>query len=125
MATKKDVEGYLAEIASLIDSKRWVFVRREKNLLALQSAGMTQAAAVGDVASLTFANYVRGPDQDHARPGQDCWCFGVDVVGTEFYVKLVVEEVPSGKRLKVLSFHEAEWPLTYPLMSTPGAGERK
>jgi hypothetical protein len=112
--TKKDVEDHLAEVGRLIAARRFLFVQRPKNADALVEPGMTATAAVIDVARLTASDYVSGPDEDRDRPGQQCWVFGLDVAGREVYVKLVVDQTARGPRLKVLSFHQAEWSLRYP-----------
>lgn len=114
MTTRDEVEVYLEEARQLIEDGQALLVMRPKNAEALLSLSMSKRAAVLEVARLTAANYCAGPEKDRDRESQQCWIFGCDVAGCDVYVKLVVEALPQGRRrLKILSFHQAERPLSY------------
>ena len=114
MTTREEVEAFLEEVRHLIRDKQSLFVMRPKNAEALLSLNMSKRAAVLEVSNLTVANYCSGPEEDRDRAGQQCWIFGCDVAGCEVYVKLIVEALPQGRRrLKILSFHQAERKLRY------------
>lgn len=122
MTTKEEVEAFMADAKQLIEAGRHFFVMRPKNKEALLVLNMTRGAALKDIAFLTIRDYCGGPEDDRDRPDQVCWKFGSLVGTTEIYVKLVIETLPEGRRLKVLSYHQAERPLSYPLRKLPRGG---
>lgn len=115
MTTKEQVDEYLSVVRSLVDSGAVVIVPRDKNTEGMAQLGLTQAAALGMLRSMSSSNFCSGPEQDRDRPGQDCWLFGLNAGSSDAYVKLVVEQLPQGRqRLKVLSFHPAQFPMSFP-----------
>lgn len=115
MATKDEVTAFTALAKNLIASGNVFFVMRPKNKETLQALGMTKAAALNDLARLALQDYCGGPELDRDRDGRVCWKFGLVVATTEVYIKLVIDEGPNPSSLTVLSFHQAERPLSYPL----------
>ncbi len=117
MSTKQDADNYLERVRALVANSCVLFVPRDKNIEGLAALQLTQAAALGIIRTLTHTDYCRGPQEDRDRPGQECWIFGVAVGPQAAYIKLVIESLPRGReRLKVLSFHPADFPLTFPLV---------
>lgn len=91
-------------------------VSREKNTAFLAKAGLSEANVNPEIASLTLGNYASGPAIEHQEPYDAVWIFGTEINGFKVYVKLVVRRFQDNPPLlKVLSFHEQEWPLTFPL----------
>jgi hypothetical protein len=126
MTTKDEVDAYLALAKRLIEAKASIFVMRPKNSEALLALGMTKTAALSDVAALTAESYCGGPEADRDRPEQNCWKFGSTVGTTDVYIKLVIETLADGRqRLKVLSYHQAEFDLRYPHRKPSSLGGAK
>lgn len=113
MTTKDEVGAYLGGVRALIESGRVLFVSRPKNEEALLALEMSKKAAVEDVRCLTPENYCGGPQEDRDRPEQECWMFGLNIKSQDIYVKLVIDAPAGRKRLKILSFHQAERTLCY------------
>ncbi len=124
MTSQEDVSTFLARVRRLIQSGQVILVTRPKNQAALLAMGLNKRAAINDLLRLTARAYCGGPQDDRDRPGQQCWVFGQEVAGVEVYIKLVVEELDQGReRLKVLSYHQAEWALRYPFRGPPLGGD--
>jgi len=119
MATREDVAELLFDIKSAARNGLYHLVTRERSLKGLIDLGLTAPAEVVPILlSLTPDNYATGPEADRDRPGEEVWVFGIDVGGTEAYVKLKrIEDRRSGIgcRVLILGFHPAERPLEYPL----------
>jgi hypothetical protein len=119
LSTQQAVDAFLTQVRQWIANGDTIFVTRTKNVETLTALGLTQVAAVQDLANLTSENYSSGPEPDRDRPAQQCWIFGYEVLGLDLYVKLVPETLPDGRpRLRVLSYHEAAFPLARPLKRT-------
>lgn len=103
-------------VRQLLKSGAALLITRPKNEGALLALGMSKQAAVADIGRLGVADYCAGPEEDRDRAGQQCWVFGQEVAGVEVYIKLVIEVLDAKRqRLKILSYHQAERPLSYPL----------
>jgi hypothetical protein len=93
---------------------RFHFVSRQVNRNTLAMLGLLSQDAKERVLALVPEDYVSGPDPDRNYPGYEVWKFGVEINGTEIYVKVqVIVEPP--ERCVCISFHKADYPLTYPL----------
>ena len=115
MTTKNEVDDYLRRVRKLVDAGNALLIGRPKNLDALVDMGMSKVAVIRQVASLSATDYCSGPDADKDREGQYCWVFGREIGNVDVYIKLVIEDLAGGRqRLKVLSFHQAEWAMRYP-----------
>ena len=121
MATRDQVAAFLSRFKVAMDFGFFAFVEREKNLQGLADLGITVVEAKQAIASVTPDNYSYGPEADHDGSNEDVWFFGVQVEATAVYVKLKLVQDPRRKTVqwaKVLGFHPAERPITYPLRST-------
>jgi hypothetical protein len=64
--------------------------------------------------NLKVEDYYSGPNKDAHDPGRpDYYEFGIQVKGKEVYIKL--SPGMPGKRADCMSFHIAEFPISYPL----------
>jgi hypothetical protein len=97
-------------------NEQFVFVERRVNLEALARLGINRRHAQELVTGLTPEDYVNGPAPDHNTPGLEIWVFGLQVTGSEVYVKLQVIVEPT--RCVCVSFHESERPMHYPFRET-------
>lgn len=116
MSSRDLVDEHLRQVRFLIDAKAVVIVPRDKNQEGMAQLGLTQASALATIRSMTSSNYCSGPQSDRDRPEQHCWVYGVNCGSALAYVKLVIEHLSGGRqRLKVLSFHPAQFPMSFPL----------
>ena len=89
-------------------------INREKNRDALIELGFTNNNRKEVLLGLSASDYSAGPKKDKDREGY-IWEFGKTVNGHEIYIKLKVAEVGGDKIAKCISFHKAEFNLSYPL----------
>lgn len=95
-----------------VAAQRWVLSDRNKNMDDIARLGMTLAEVSGVLQSLTVDDYCEGPlADDKGRPKQ-WWVFGPVYAGVTLYVKVCVNHQGWAE---CLSFHRAEYPMTYPL----------
>ncbi|NMB20609.1 MAG: type II toxin-antitoxin system MqsR family toxin [Firmicutes bacterium] len=112
---KEDVVHFLVDMKTILSRENsLLLVERRKNLQFLAASGHTIDDARMILFSLSTKNYSDGPQPDHDSkfPG-DIWIFGCLVDGLELYIKM---KLVTGEFHQVIciSFHEAQWPLTYP-----------
>lgn len=101
---------------ALVQRRQVLFIPRDKNLDGLAQLGLTLRTALSVIAELQCGDYSSGPVVDRDKPAQRCWIFGCKLEGRPVYIKLVLESLPGGReRLKVLSFHPADFPMKFPL----------
>jgi hypothetical protein len=58
----------------------------------------------------------KGPEPDKDKPG-DIWIFGKEIEGKEVYIKLKIAIVGEVRIAKCISFHIANFPLSFPLIN--------
>ncbi len=92
-----------------------LYARRSKNRDALVDLGITTTIRDEIVLGLSFRNYVSGPLKDKDGHSGELWVFGVLEDSKEIYIKLKVLISKAGKKAFCLSFHQAEYPLSFPL----------
>ena len=120
MATRREVAAFLGAFKVAMDFGFFIFVDRERNLQGLADLGIGVSDAKKAIAGLTPDNYSSGPEADHDGSSDDVWLFGTEVEGTEVYTKLKLVQDPKKRSVrwaKVLGFHPAERPISYPLRS--------
>lgn len=115
-ATKKEVEVFLSGFkvkASVFDI---VFKdERGKNFNALQELDITPKEREKYLLSLETEDYYQGPLDEDWHGTKAMWTFGKVINNVEVYIKIcVVEE--TGRTI-CISFHPAEYRITYPLRS--------
>jgi len=119
MTIRQDIADFLLDFKSALRGGLYSFVERQRNIQGLIDLGLTEPGdAVPLLLSLTPDDYCSGPEPDSDRPDEEVWVFGVEVEGTEAYVKVKRIDDPRsgiGCRALILSFHPAEHPLDYPL----------
>jgi len=92
-----------------------LYAGRKKNWDTLVELGITSAIRDEIVFGLSFRNYVSGPLKDKDGHSGELWVFGVLEDSKEIYIKLKVLISKAGKKAFCLSFHLAEYPLSFPL----------
>lgn len=93
---------------------------RPKNNETVKKLGLTKKNIEDIILALTEDNYYKGPKQDDRNPNQQIWEFGKEIDGIEVYIKLSIATVNKIQIAKCISFHEAEYPLSYPVKQTKG-----
>lgn len=91
-----------------------VVISTDKNIQALANFNITPRQRRDIILHLSVENYVDGPLLDKDRGGEGIWIFGERVQEEEVYIKLNLFEVKGKYCASCLSFHPAEWSLTYP-----------
>lgn len=116
MATKSEVEEFLRNLKDKIRIFDIAFRPRDKNINTLAELDILPVDRIHYIMKLTAENYYAGPSNDTYDPGKpDYYEFGIQVKNKEVYVKLSIG-LPN-KRVDCMSFHLAEYPITYPLKS--------
>lgn len=114
MATKQEVEQFLAQVKEKIKIFDVVFRPRNKNLDDLAELDITPIKRKEYLMNLKAENYYTGPHKDTydtTRP--DYHEFGIQIKGKEVYIKISPGRF--NKAVDCMSFHLAERPMTYPL----------
>ena len=107
-----EIKSFLRTCKEYIENNRFEFVERRKCLQTLTELEMTVEDAESAILSLRPSNYVKGPESDFdtSKVG-DIYVFGTSLYNVELYIKLKCD---SKRGCVCISFHRAEWPLTYP-----------
>ena len=114
MIPRQQVELFLKDLIDKIKYLDIAFRPRDKNLDALAELDITPIKRIEYLFNLRPEDYYSGPNKDTYDPGKpDYYEFGIQIKGKEVYVK-ISPGLP-GKRVDCMSFHIAEFPMTYPL----------
>jgi len=116
MANKQEVEFFLKELKEKIRFFDIVFRPRDKNLQALADLDISATKRLESIMNLMAEDYYDGPKNDtydNSRP--DYYEFGINVNKIEVYIK-ISKGLPN-KPVDCMSFHPAEFPITYTLKS--------
>lgn len=110
----QDVRDFLLEFKQVATEGSGVdIIPRQETRVALAQFGLTMANLEQLLLDLTVANYHKGPEPDHDKPGH-VWVFGCEIEDQEVYIKLKVAEAGGARIAKCISFHPAKFPLGYP-----------
>ena len=111
MATRTEVEQFLAQFKVKVDIFGVFFLNRDKNLNALDELGITPLERLSIVKSIEVDDYSEGPLADKLNDFGQMWVFGKDVCGKEVYIKVTMGK--PNLNVIVISFHVAENPMNY------------
>lgn len=111
MAAPDEVSRFLADFNAKLNVYDVVYLSREKNLQALADLDIRPFERTAYLRSLAVEQYYRGPHPDQAGIS-DLWEFGVQVRGKEVYIKIQLG--PPNRSTICISFHIAEFSMTYP-----------
>jgi hypothetical protein len=115
MTDIEEIKKFLNNAKELMKAGAFDFVPRKKNMDSIKEAGLTIKHVKEIIMDLTYKNYYRGPSVDVGANREGfIWEFGYDIEGTDFYIKLKIEQRGEKECLVCLSFHKAEQPLVYP-----------
>lgn len=117
MTNQAEVADFLRSFKLAIEFGRCQFIGRPRTDQDLADLNLTRKQAMDIICTLTPDNYSEGPNPDDTDTNRSVWVFGCLVDSVEVYVKLRLNPT-SGNALprgSVWSFHEAEFPMRYPL----------
>ena len=103
------IDCYLDKVRQYIQIGRYRMNREDKNKLDI--LGVSYLEAIFIVQSLTYLDYVKGPEPDHQVSEQEIYVFGSWFEEIELYIKLTFRV---SNDLFIMSFHEASYPMIYP-----------
>ncbi len=104
-SSRSDVEEFLTQMRKAIDANLFIPVDRSKNLHTLAMFGITWEDAKDEIRSLTYSNYISGPEPDYDLSEPDpVWIFKKYVDSQLIYIKLKIC-CSMNDELKVISFH--------------------
>jgi len=114
MITKEEVEKFLENFYVKVKIFGIRFRDdRSKNHNALLDMEISPRLRETVVMSLKWNDYSEGPIVDELNNYGEMWVFGKDVKGTEVYIKISMGA--PGSHTICISFHQAEYPMSYPL----------
>lgn len=113
-ASEPQVNKFLKEFKAIVTSGNGLLIiPRPSSNATITMLGLTKKTVVLEILGLSVIDYSSGPNPDRDLPGE-LWIFGKEINGHEIYIKLKIAEIKGLKIAKCLSFHEAEFSLTYP-----------
>lgn len=102
---RQQVEQFLSDMRLSIDANLFIPVNRKKNLVTLSQLGITWNDAKAHIRSMTYANYINGPESDYDPSEPDpLWVFKIKIDNDTIYVKIKICYASIGE-VKALSFH--------------------
>jgi hypothetical protein len=114
MATKQEIEQFLNELKDKIRFFEISFRPRDKNLQALADLDITAIKRLEYIMNLKAEDYYAGPKNDTYNTTLPAYYeFGVQIKGIEVYIK--ISKGLTNKPADCMSFHPAEFTMTYPL----------
>lgn len=124
MATISEVEEFLKVVKVKIKTFDIAFRPRDKNIVALTELDILPLDRLRYIMGLTATDYYSGPNKDTYDPARpDYYEFGITVKKKEVYIK--ISAGLQGKRVDCMSFHIAEYPITYPLKTNNYESENR
>jgi hypothetical protein len=114
MVAKQEVEQFLRTLKEKIRCLEIRFRPRGKNLQALADLDITANNRLEYIMNLKAEDYYAGPKNDtYDTALPDYYEFGIRIKGIEVYIK--ISSGLTNKPVDCMSFHPAEFPMTYPL----------
>jgi len=114
MIAKEEVDQFLRQMKEKIAVFDVVFRYRDKNVAALAELDITPAARKACLLQLTAEDYYSGPNKDNYDTSlPDYYEFGITIKKRTIYIKISLGKL--NKPVDCLSFHQAEFAITYPL----------
>lgn len=114
VASKEQVEEFLAKVVASIESGYFYYVNRPKNHQTGAELDVSQTAVVDFVQNLTYLNYYKGPRKSRQSIYGTIYEFGTAIDEIEVYIKLELVERFGTMMCNCISFHIPEQPIEYP-----------
>lgn len=112
-ANKENVCHFLKLFKQSASTEGIYVVPRRKNMDALLKLDLTEANREEIILNLSVNDYCKGPSKDTDQGG-DVWEFGKEVGERTIYLKLKIFMIDKKIQAKCISFHEAEYPMSWP-----------
>jgi hypothetical protein len=109
----REISDFLRKFKKLAAQRGVYVIPRVKNQQALADLELTRKNRSDIILSLSVTDYCRGPEPDRDKPGY-VWEFGKTVDGKPVYIKLKIAMTDGGQIARCISFHAAEFPLSFP-----------
>lgn len=120
--TIQEVQRIIEQIKEMIKDDKCLLWPVRKNNNFLREIGWLNSHALEYVCdNLCYQNYSSGPEKNKSKTGGDqgfIWVFGIcleEYKNIEVYIKFHIKTNSENEPLVCMSFHEAEYPMTYPL----------
>ncbi len=113
MQEAKEVDVFLREFKLKMQIWDVLFLSRNKNIQTLAELEITPAYRIKVLETLINKDYAQGPLRDEMLNGADMWVFGKMIKGKEVYIKITLGKPNTS--VICISFHTAEYPMSYPL----------
>jgi len=110
---KLQIRDFLRSFKRIAAKSGIYVIPRDKNEQALAALELTRKNRFEIIMSLSVLDYCSGPEPDRDKPG-DIWEFGRIVEGKPVYIKLKIADADRGQIAICISFHAADFPLTFP-----------
>lgn len=118
MTTRQDVVDFLNLFKGAVTIGNLHIKDREKNIQGLLDLGISAEERKEIILGLMPEDYMAGPKPDDTDYHKEVWEFGTTVANVDLYIKLRIARDTRKKNVyhaTVWSFHQAEFPLKYPL----------
>ena len=113
MTTQQEVDKFLNQFKVKLEIFGIIFRNdRGKNIQTLVDLNITELERLQIVKTIEVTDFSEGPIVDTLNNGTDLWVFGKDVKGQEVYIKISMG-LPNNRTI-CISFHIAEYPMSYP-----------
>lgn len=121
MITKEQVEKFLEDF-SLKVKIFGIRFRDDRAKNSLIELGITPHQRLEVIMNLDCYDYSDSPITDALNNQGEMWVFGKDVRGNEVYIKITLGK-PNSHTI-CISFHKAEYPMSYPFKRSDDHDER-
>lgn len=112
---RQSVESFLSNYKAAAKQSFRLARHRPKNMATLKQLGMHERECANQILSLTVEDYCKGPEDDRDKgKGGEFWFFGKRIEAHEVYIKLKLVEIGEKKEALCISFHIAEYKMSYP-----------
>lgn len=110
---RRQVLNFLSDFKELMGQGKYIVSNHHKNLQALINLGITNRIRDDLIRSISLGDYCSGPNPDQLHPGH-YWIFGKNIEKAEIYIKLKIVAYTNNEVAICISFHPAEYSLSYP-----------
>ena len=109
---KSEIESFLKDFKTKMETFDVVFENREKNIQAILDLEITPGDRKEHLRELVPEDYLSGPNDDtNDKSRLPYWEFGISIKGKDVYIKISLNK--ENKSVICISFHLAEFLLKY------------
>lgn len=115
-AKREEVESFLRSFKEKKKTFEITFIDRPKNKQALLDLELRAIDREKFIDQLKVEDFYRGPIPEDWHGSKEMWEFGKEIKGHEVYIKICLG--PPNSNVICISFHIAEYKMTYPFKTT-------